>query len=94
MAKGGYKVIDFKNVNIEVDGDAVVIKGIYNTIESNYFKATLCDNLKVDGLERNARFVSFGVSGGDYVGTFSIDGDVNVLTITINADDEVQIIKR
>lgn len=92
--RGGYKIINFKNVNINVDDDAVEIKGIYEQLESNYYKATLCDGLVIDNMQRNARFVSFGVSQSKYIGTFSIDGDVFVLTIEISSDDKVKIIKQ
>lgn len=87
--KGGYKIIDFKDVNITIGSDAVTIKGIYESLESNYRKPTLCTNLVINENEKCARYVVFGVNGTSFVGKTIIDDVVS--TITITDSDQVTI---
>lgn len=63
---GGYKIIDFKGINLE-SGTAVSIPGIWDAIESNYHKPTLISGLVVDGVERNSVFAEFTISSSEYV---------------------------
>lgn len=83
--KGGYQIIDLKNVNLITDGSAVTIDGVYEHLEGNYAKATLLEGLTVDGDAQTARFVEFTVSGTSFVAT------VLGKTLTITDDNEITI---
>ena len=81
MGKGGYKIIDLKNV--ELNDDAVTIDGIYEAIEGNYKKALLLTGLCIDGVEYAGAFTTASVDDGNYI--MMVYG----YTITITDDDEV-----
>lgn len=78
--KGGYKIIDFKDINL-VTGTASTITGVYDAIKSNYRKAILISGIVIDGVEKADAFVELTVNTSNYVG--SLYG--KTLTIT-NAD--------
>lgn len=84
--KGGYKIIDFKGAQITAGGDAVKIDGIYASLESNYLKPTLCENLTVDDTELQGVFVPFVLSGSNYTGSmlgYTITvSDTDMVTVT------------
>lgn len=82
--KGGYKIIDFKGVNLDPDASsAAVIDGIFDSIEANHGKATLISGLVLDDVEKTDFFGRFAVSSGDYVLT------IDEGTVTVTDDDEV-----
>lgn len=81
MKKGGYKIIDFKDINITTGGDAVVITGIYNGIEGSHRKALMLSGLMLDSVEKPDCFIDCTVSDGNY--TFTAYGVAFTIT---NAD--------
>lgn len=89
--RGGYTILDFKGVNLEVGQQGKVIPGIYAQLEGNYYKPTLIENLVVDGIERCSRYVIFGVKNTSYIGNIGINSDIDLLTCTITSDDVVTL---
>ena len=84
MKHGGYKIIDFKDVNILTSGGATVT-GIYDGIKKSHRKAILISCVTIDGVEKPDCFVDCEVSGSNY--TFSAYGK----TFTITNADKVTI---
>ena len=84
MKRGGYKIIDFRDVNILTDGGATVT-GIYEEIEKRHRKAILISGITIDGVEKPDCFVDCEVSGSNY--TFTAYGK----TFTITNADKVTI---
>lgn len=78
---GGYKVVDFKDIDITADGD--VVAGVYEEIEGSHRKAILVSGVTLDGVEQRDTFVDPVVNSGDY--TFTAYGK----TFTITKDDKV-----
>lgn len=66
--KGGYKIIDFKDINL-VTGTASTIAGVYDAIKSNYRKAILISGIIIDGVKMADSFVELLVVGTNYTGT-------------------------
>lgn len=83
MKKGGYRIIDFGDVNITSTG--VTVSGIHKAIESSYRKAILISGVTLNGVERRDCFVDCTNASGNY--TFSAYGK----TFTISAEDKVTI---
>lgn len=84
--KGGYQIIDLKNINIVTDDkDEVIIPGVFEAIAGNNGKPTLLSGISVDGDALTDRFVEFTLSSGDYVTL------INGSTLTITDDDEVTL---
>ena len=65
MIKGGYKIIDFKDVNILTSKGATVPR-IYDDIKKSYRKAIMVSGITIDGVEKPDCFVDCEVSGSDY----------------------------
>lgn len=82
MKKGGYKIIDFKDINITT-GTGVTVIGVYEDIEKSYRKAILLSGITLDGVEKPDCFIDCEVSDGNY--TFTAYGK----TWTITKDDLV-----
>ena len=80
--KGGYKLIDLKDIKLTVGGNGVTVKGIYNSIESSYNKPLILTGINIGGIERNDVFINFAVNSGNYVANISA---TEKITIT-NAD--------
>lgn len=86
MSKGGYKVINLKNVNLSATTEGgVTISGIYSSIEGSYRKPLLFSGLVIEGAEKNDTFSE--AIAGDNVFTVSVYGK----TITISNTDNVTI---
>ena len=81
--RGGYKMIDLQDVNL-TNNDSYIIKGIYDSIESNYRKPLLLTGLIVDSIEKTDRYVTFTHSGSAYTSTIETG-----LTVTITDGDTV-----
>ena len=64
MARGGYIIIDFKNVNLTTGG--AIIDGVYERLEGNHRKPLLLSNGVVNGSERADCFAFATVEGTDY----------------------------
>ena len=84
MKRGGYKIIDFGDVNILTEGGATVT-GIYEDIKKAHRKAILISGITIDNVEKPDCFVDCDVSGSNY--TFTAYGK----TFTITNADKVTI---
>lgn len=82
--KGGYKIIDFKDINL-VTGVGISITGVYDAIKSNSRKAILISGISIDGVKMADSFVELLVNGTKYTGT------LYGKTITITNTDVVTI---
>lgn len=82
MLKGGYKIIDFKDIPI-VTGTGVTVVGVYESIESSHRKAIMLSGINLDGVEKPDCYVDCSVQDGNY--KFSAYGK----NWTITKDDEV-----
>lgn len=82
MIKGGYKIIDFKDVNI-LTSDGATVPGIYDDIKKSNRKAIMVSGITLDGVEKHDCFVDCEVSGSDY--KFSAYGK----TFTITSENKV-----
>lgn len=85
MIKGGYKIIDFKDVPFETGGSAKKIDGIYDSLIGSYRKPLLISGLNIDGIECNDVYATLTFSGANYV--FTAYGK----TITITDADAVSV---
>lgn len=81
---GGYKIIDFRDIDI-TSSDGATIPNVYESIESSHRKAILISRVVVDGVEKPDCFICCEVSDGNY--TFSAYGK----TFTITNADTVTI---
>lgn len=88
MLKGGYKIIDFKDVNITT-GTGVTVTGVYEDIEKSHRKAILLSGITIDGVEKPDCFVDCEVADGNY--KFTAYGksweitNANLVTVTNTA---------
>lgn len=62
--KGGYKIIDLKG--IDVTQSAMMVEGVYESIESNYGKPLLISGIVIDGVEKDDVFVQATLNGSAY----------------------------
>ena len=88
--KGGYKIIDFKNKAITT-GVGVAIKGIYESIETNYGKMTIASGLNIDGIEYPDTPILFNGGETNAAGVLKTawtDGATAVATIITVADND------
>lgn len=92
--KGGYKLIDFKETNITVGGDAVTIAGVYSAIESSYRKPIVLTGLSIGGVEHKDVFCNFEHGENVYHGLFGITTNNEFLFISITNDDAVTLTKQ
>ena len=81
---GGYKIIDLLNKNLISDGEAITIKGLYESIEHSYRKPLLLSNIVIDGVEKSDRYVAFQHTLNEY--RVIVDGKM----LHINNDDLVK----
>ena len=91
MFKGGYKLIDLRDNNITVGGDAVTIVGIYASIEHNYRKPTVLTGLTVGGVEKEDTFVNFEHGENTYSGLLAMPESDKLLYISVTNEDAVTI---
>lgn len=89
MAKGGYKLIDLKDKDITISGDAVEIPGTYEAIEASYRKPVIVTGLVIGGSEMSDAWVNFHVSGGNYVGVVGKTSEGADITLAITSADMV-----
>lgn len=90
MARGGYQILDMKNIPLRI-GQTVKVPGVYETLEGAYRKAVLLANVIIDGTECFDRFVVFGLSQSKFISQISIDGNINLLKMTIDVNDNVKL---
>lgn len=82
MAKGGYLIVDFKNVPATT-AVPVSTPGVYKTLESNYGKATLVSGVVIGGKSYPEEFVTFKLDSSNYTATMA-DGT----TISVTNEDK------
>lgn len=82
--RGGYKIINLKDKLLMV-GTQASIKGVYNSIESNYRKALLLTGITIDSVEKPDVFITLSHNGNKYTGL------LYGYTLEINSDDKVEI---
>lgn len=84
MQKGGYVILDFKDINLSTEG-ATTVTGVYSQIEGSYRKAILVSGITIDNVEYRDTFVDCVTSGSNY--TFTACGK----TFTITSTDSVTL---
>lgn len=89
MIKGGYKIIDFKDTPLYVEGSTMMIEGIYDDIEASYRKPLLLTGLYIEDKEVNDQFAAPELSSSDF--TFVIRAEGTLLKITITDTDAVSL---
>lgn len=85
---GGYKLLDLKGTNFTLN-TPVKIDGIYERIESAGGKPIIMGNYSLAGVERQSKWVNFGVQGTDFHTVLGIDKDVDLLNMVVKDDDTV-----
>lgn len=81
---GGYKIVDFKDVNI-TSADGATLVGIYEEFEGSSRKAILVSGVTIDGAAQRDTFVDPTVNAGSY--TFTAYGK----TFTITNEEKINI---
>lgn len=90
---GGYKIIDFKGVNLTFEG-SVTIDGIYEAIESNYGKRVVFSGFSIDGVESEDISVDVVTTLIDpSTGRIAYDAGGYDYTISVFDDDSVALTK-
>lgn len=84
MLRGGYHIVDFKDVNITT-AEGATISGIYEEIEGSYRKAILVSGVTIDGVEQRDTFVDATHTENNY--SFTAYGK----TFTITNEEKVTI---
>lgn len=82
MLKGGYKIINLKNIDL-ISATGEIIDGIYEEIESNYNKVILVTGIVKDDIEKADAFVQVTTNGTDF--EFIIYGT----KVVISDDDSI-----
>lgn len=85
MKRGGYHIVDFKDVNITSESGAT-IAGIYEEIEGSYRKVILVSGVTIDNVEYRDTFVD--VTSGENNYTFTAYGK----TFTVTNEEKVTIV--
>ena len=75
--------VDLKNTNLTPNGDAVTIKGIFNTIK-NTRKSVVLTNVKLGGVERHDVTGAVNPSGGKFNIIQAIDTGIRIFEISSN----------
>lgn len=86
MKKGGYKIIDFKG--IEIGTSSKKIPGIYEAIESTN-KRTVVSGLVKSSVEYDDFDALFAVSGSNF--TCKAAAGAQFITIVVKPDDTVTV---
>lgn len=84
MIKGGYHIVDFKDVNI-TSTEGTTIVGIYEDIEASHRKAILVSGITIDGVEYRDCFVD--CTSADNSFSFAAHGK----TFTVSNNDTITI---
>ena len=90
MFKGGYKLVDFKEIDITLSTPST-IKGVYEAIENNYRKSICITGLVVGSVEKEDTFVNFEHGENVYNGLLGMTANNKVLFITVTNEDVVTI---
>lgn len=84
MKRGGYHIVDFKDVNITTENGATIV-GIYEEIEGSYRKVILVSGVTIDGVEQRDTFVDVSHAENNY--SFTAYGK----TFTVTNEEKVTI---
>lgn len=93
MVKGGYQILDLKNVEL-TSGEASSFPGSYETIEGTR-KAILVSGLNIGGTEYHDMFVNFVGLSSTYYGIIEYQKTVGespatgTITIAVSDSDEI-----
>lgn len=95
--RGGYKIMDFKDIEITSTAEGsgvspVTIPGIYEAFEGNYLKLPVVHGLVVDNVE----YWDFSptVSTTEGVFTFILEhNNVDYYVVQVMSDDKVTVVK-
>ena len=83
--------IDLENINLSPNGDAVTIKGIFNTIK-NTRKRIVLTNVKLGDVERHDVTGAVNPSGGKCVIVQAID--TGIRSFVISSNDTIKYVTR
>ena len=83
--------VDLKNIDLLPNGNAVTIKGIFNTIK-NTRKRVVLTNVKLGGVERHDISGSINPSGGKFNIIQAIDTGIRIFEISSN--DSIKFITK
>lgn len=92
MDKGGYKIVDLKDINITTTTQ--VIKNIYDEIRTSYRKVILLSGLTINNVKFNDIFVKAVPVGSDYlinVYQAVVDNEMTQYNIFIEDNDNVTL---
>lgn len=91
--RGGYKLIDLKNINLNPSGDAIKVPGIYDAIEGS-FKSIVISNYKIDGVDKPERAIVFGSHDNNtFDGFISYDSvENNTVNLHVTSEDLVSLV--
>ena len=88
--KGGYLIIDLKNIDLnsiysvggtyDWSNNSGLLPDLYNVLEQNYFKQVLVTGIKINGIERNDFITTIYLNGTSY--------SFNVYGFTVNIVDK------
>lgn len=79
--RGGYQIVNLKGISLS--NTAVVIPGIYESIEGNHFKPLLLSGINLSGVEKADSYITTKAGTNDF--TISVyEG-----TITVTNEDFV-----
>lgn len=80
--KGGYLIIDLKNIDLNSKGDdggvydwsnnSGLLPDLYSLLEQNYFKQVLVTGIKINGIEKNDLIATVHLNGSTY--SFNVYG--------------------
>lgn len=84
MYVGGYLLI---SLPFEAKAGTHIVKGIYEKLKSNLYKATRINGLYNTKGQISDFYVTFMLNSGNYVA--NIESTVGITTITIKSTDEV-----
>ena len=73
MNKGGYQILDFRNIPFESGGSGFVIEGIYDLIEGTK-KLLLLSGVVINGVEHRDQYISVRRTGSKYQIDLYVDG--------------------
>lgn len=81
MRKGGYQIVNFKNIKITV-AEATVVEGVGSSLLNSHNKRTVVSGLNIGGTEYPDFEVLFKNGGGTFTGTV----DDNTISVVASTD--------
>ena len=93
MKKGGYQIVDLKDVSLS--GTPTTIKGIYKTLVGNSRKVILLSGINIEGVKKNDTFTrAYPIGVGRYRLEYENLADIQfnrTSYITITSNDAVSV---